>query len=220
MNTKHLAAGLTVLFVLLTVQRSNAQSVFSEDFTGTATTNSWYFFRGACLTASSANAGTSPSTSLPGCTSPSLKSAYYFGENQVGGTAGASGNAQTLPDAPIIVNGVSTPTGALRFTNGNGNATNANGQKYGSNEGGAIISATPFDTTGGVQITFKSVAYRGDSGGGVGDGADGISFFMMDGAVTPSIGSQGGSLAYTCSNPGNLPSYNSNGTVVTGSGAS
>jgi type IV pilus assembly protein PilY1 len=187
MNTKHLAATLTVLFVLLTVQRSNAQGVFSEDFTGTATANSWYFFRGACLTASSANAGTNPGTSLPGCTSPSLKSASYFGENQVGGTAGVSGNAQTLPD-PVN-------TGALRFTNG---------APYGHNEGGAIISATPFDTTNGVQITFKSVTYRGDSGGTVGDGADGISFFMVNGAVTPSIGSQGGSLAYTCSNPGNI----------------
>src|SRR5450631_2302527 len=195
MNTKHLAAGLTVLFVLLTVQRSNAQAVFSEDFTGATTTNSWYFFRGACLTASSANAGTSPGTSLPGCTSPSLKSAYYFAENQVGGTAGASGNAQTLPDAPTMVNGVSTPTGALRFTNG---------APFGFNEGGAIISATPFDTTGGVQITFKSVAYRGNSGGTVGDGADGISFFMMNAAVAPSIGSEGGSLAYSCSNPGNI----------------
>jgi type IV pilus assembly protein PilY1 len=211
MNTKHLAATLTVLFVLLTVQRSNAQAVFSEDFTGATTTNSWYFFRGACLTASSANAGTSPSKNLPGCTSSSLKSAYYFGENQVGGTAGVSGNAQTLPDAPTTTNGVTTQTGALRFTNG---------APFGFNEGGAIISATPFDTTNGVQITFKSVAYRGDSGGGVGDGADGISFFMMDGAVAPSIGSEGGSLAFTCSNPGNLPSYNSNGTVVTGSGAS
>ena len=211
MNTKHFAAALTVLFVLLTVQRSNAQAVFSEDFTGPLTTNSWYFFRGACLTASSANPGANPGTSLPGCTSPSLKTAYYFGENQVGGTAGVSGNAQTLPDAPTTTNGVTTQTGALRFTNG---------APFGFNEGGAIISAAPFDTTNGVQITFKSVTYRGNSGGSVGDGADGISFFMVNGTVAPSIGSEGGSLAYTCSNPGNLPAYNANGTVVTGSGAS
>jgi type IV pilus assembly protein PilY1 len=195
MNTKYLMAGSIIVLALLAARRSDAQTVFSEDFTGTTTTNSWYFFRGACLTASSANAGTSPSKSLPGCTSSSLKSAYYFGENQVGGTAGVSGNAQTLPDLPTVVNGVTTQTGALRFTNG---------YPYGNNEGGAIVSATPFGTSNGVQITFKSVTYRGDSGGGVGDGADGISFFMIDGSVAPSTGSEGGSLAYTCSNPGNI----------------
>ena len=32
----------------------------------------------------------------------------------------------------------------------------------------------------GVQITFKTVTYRGDSGGAGGDGADGISFYLMD----------------------------------------
>jgi type IV pilus assembly protein PilY1 len=192
MNIKYLMAGSIILFALLLARKSDAQTVVSEDFTGTTTTNNWYFFRGACLTASSANAGTSPGNVLPGCTSSSLKSAYYFGENQVGGTAGASGNAQTLPDLPTT-NG--TQTGALRFTNG---------APYGKNEGGAIISATPFGTSNGVQITFKSVTYRGDSGGGVGDGADGISFFMIDGSVAPSTGSQGGSLSYTCSNPGNI----------------
>jgi type IV pilus assembly protein PilY1 len=184
MNTKYLMAGLTVLLVILTAQRSNAQAVFSEDFTGAATTNPWYFFNGACLTASSAPVGGSPGP-LPGCLA--VKSAYYFGENLVGGANGVSGTAQTLPDP--------ANTGALRFTNG---------APYGHNEGGAIVSATPFDTTNGVQITFKSITYRGDSGGGVGDGADGISFFMMNGAVAPSIGSEGGSLAYTCSNPGNI----------------
>jgi type IV pilus assembly protein PilY1 len=199
MNTKHLAAGLTVLFALLTAQRSNAQAVFSEDFTGATTTNSWYYFRGACLTASSAPLGTSPGP-LPGCLA--VKSAYYFGENLVGGTAGVSGTAQTLPDLPVTVNGVTTQTGALRFTNG---------APYGHNEGGAIVSAAPFNASNGVQITFKSVTYRGDSGGGVGDGADGISFFLIDGSlvsqappVLPNIGSEGGSLAYTCSNPGNI----------------
>jgi type IV pilus assembly protein PilY1 len=195
MNTKYLMAGSIVVFALLAARRSDAQAIFSEDFTGTSTTNSWYFFRGACLTASTASGGTSPSNNLPGCTSSSLRSSYYFGENQVGGTAGVSGNAQTLPDLPITVNGVVTQTGALRFTNG---------YPYGHNEGGAIVSSAPFGTSNGVQITFKSVTYRGDSGGGVGDGADGISFFMINGSVAPSTGSEGGSLAYTCSNPGNL----------------
>src|SRR5882672_11071784 len=194
MNTKHLMAGLTLVFALLMAQRSNAQAVFSEDFTGAITNHPWYFFNGACLTASSATVGSSPGQ-VPGCLA--VKSAYYFGENLVGGANGASGTAQTLPDP--------ANTGALRFTNG---------YPYGHNEGGAIVSQTPFDATNGVQITFKSVTYRGDSGGGVGDGADGISFFMMDGAVAPSIGSQGGSLAYTCSNPGNIGGHpNINGVV-------
>jgi type IV pilus assembly protein PilY1 len=182
MNTKHLIAGLTILFVMLHSQRSDAQTVYSEDFTGATTNNSWYFINGACLTASSASVGASPGQ-LPGCLA--VKSAYYFGENLVGGKNGVSGSTQTLPDP--------ANSGALRFTNG---------YPYGNNEGGAIVSSTPFPTTNGVQVTFKSISYRGDSGNG--DGADGISFFLVDGSVAPSIGSQGGSLGYTCSNPGNI----------------
>jgi type IV pilus assembly protein PilY1 len=179
MNTKYLTAGLIFLFVMR-APTSHAQTTFKEDFTSAVTTNPWYFFNSACLTASSASIGASPGQ-LPGCLA--VKSTYYFGENLVGGTNGASGNTQTLPDP--------ANTGALRFTNG---------YPFGYNEGGAIVSAVPFDTSNGVQITFKSVTYRGDSGGGISDGADGISFFLIDGKTTPSIGSQGGSLAYTCSN--------------------
>jgi type IV pilus assembly protein PilY1 len=203
MSTKYLMAGSIIVFALLSARRSDAQATFSEDFTGTTTTNSWYFFRGACLTASTGNGGSSPSIHLPGCTSATLKSNYYNSENQVGGNLGVAGTAQTLPDLPVVVNGVSTGTGALRFTNANGTTNNGNGVDYGSNEGGAIISSTPFDATNGVQITFKTVTYRGDGGGG--DGADGISFFMINGSTVPTaVGSQGGSLAYTCSNPGNI----------------
>jgi type IV pilus assembly protein PilY1 len=219
MNTKYMMAGSIILFALLTAPRSNAQAVFSEDFNTTSTTNNWYFIRGACLTASSANGGTSPSTILPGCTSSSLKSNFYNGENQVGGALGVAGTAQTLPDVDTTVNGVTTHTGALRFTNANGTTNNSQGVDYGSNEGGAIISAVPFDATNGVQITFKTVTYRGDSGGTQGDGADGMSFFMVDGSVAPTIGSAGGSLGYSCSNAGNLPNYNSSGAVIVGSGA-
>ena len=182
MNTKILIAGLTILCVMLHSQRSEAQTTFAEDFTGATTNNPWYFFNGACLTASSASVGTPPGQ-LPGCLA--VKSAYYHGENLVGGQNGVSGSTQTLPDP--------ANSGALRFTNG---------YPYGNNEGGAIVSSVPFDATNGVQITFKSITYRGDSGNG--DGADGISFFLMDGSVAPSIGSQGGSLAFTCSNPGNI----------------
>jgi len=55
-----------------------AQAGISEDFTGASTTNSWYFFNGACLTAGSA-AGVEPiggsAGLMPGCTS--IKSSYY-----------------------------------------------------------------------------------------------------------------------------------------------
>lgn len=209
MNTKLLAAGSMILLMMLT-QRSGAQAVFSEDFTGTTTTNSWYFFNGACLTASSLNPGANPSQNLPGCTSAAVKSAYYPGENQVGGYNGAAGTAETLPDPQVIINGVLTNTGALRFTNANGSTNRASGIKYGNEEGGAIVSAVPFPAANGVQITFKSVTYRGDggsiastaAGGGAFDGADGMSFFLINGngSTAPSIGSTGGSLGYTCSN--------------------
>jgi type IV pilus assembly protein PilY1 len=205
MNTKHLMAGSMILFALLTARVSDAQATFSENFTGTATTNSWYFFRGACLTASAATLGTSPGP-LPGCLK--VPQFYNSGEPMVGGTNGASGTAQTVPN-PANAGAIDPPNqGALRFTNANGSNT-FNGNLVGGNEGGAIISVTPFDASNGVQITFKTVAYRGNSGsspvGGVSDGADGISFFMLNGANAPTaVGSQGGSLAYTCSNSGNL----------------
>jgi type IV pilus assembly protein PilY1 len=169
---------------------SLAQTTYSEDFTGAATVNSWYFYNGACLTAGSSSNTVSPGQ-IPSCIS--IKNSYYAaqqdGDLLVGGFNGVAGNAQTLPD-PV-------GNGALRFTNG---------APYGHGENGAIVSANGFNAGQGVQITFKTVTYRGDSGGQGGDGADGMSFYLIDGAVTPAsatwngIGSWGGSLGYTCSN--------------------
>jgi type IV pilus assembly protein PilY1 len=159
-----------------------AQSI-AEDFTGTTTTNSWYFFNGACLTAGTA-AAASPG-SPPGCTAidGNFKPLGYGGEVLVGGFAGVAGGAtQTLPDTPA-------GNGALRFTNGFPN---------GNNESGAIVSSVPFPTGQGVAVTFKTVTYRGDSGSPFQDGADGISFFLMDATVPPNIGAYGGSLGYSC----------------------
>src|SRR5205807_1927015 len=161
---------------------AHGQTLISEDFTGTTTSNPWFFFADACLTASSA-AGVQPSGSgngqLPGCVA--IQSTYN--ENLVGGQNGVAGSTQTLPDP----NG----QGALRFTNGN---------PGGYAQHGAIVSTTPFPTGAGVSLTFKTVTYRGDCGGAGGDGADGISFFLMDASQSPNIGSWGGSLGYTCSN--------------------
>ena len=173
-----------------------AQAAISEDFTGASTTNSWYFFNGACLTAGSAT-GVEPSGGsagrMPGCTS--IKSSYY-NENLVGGYNG------TFPD-PV-------GSGALRFTNG---------RPGGYQQNGAIVSTTPFPTGQGISVTFKTVTYLGDSGGAGGDGADGISFYLMDAShlntstITGTssgdgngIGAWGGSLGYACSNAN--PPYN------------
>jgi type IV pilus assembly protein PilY1 len=100
--------------------------------------------------------------------------------------------------------------GALRFTNGS---------PGGYAQNGAIVSTVPFSTGQGIAVTFKTVTYRGDSGGAGRDGADGISFYLMDASqlntstITGTasgdgngLGSWGGSLGYTCSNAN--PPYN------------
>ena len=176
----------------------------TENFTGTTTNNPWYYSGGACLTASTAaGTGTEFTTStvgtagtIPGCTAIQANSDAYNGEALVGGVSGTI--TSTTPDP--------AGSGALRFTNGCISGTCSSG---GHNQFGAIISSTPFSASSGVQVTFKTVTYRGDSGG-TGDGADGISFFLLNSQLTstsgvvttntPNIGQYGGSLAYTCSN--------------------
>ena len=183
MNSRSSIARLAALLVIAAPLVAPAQTPVSEDFTGTTTANPWYFFADACLTASAAAgvqpAGAGNNGQIPGCVA--IQSAYN--ENLVGGQNGVAGPTQTLPDP----NG----QGALRFTNGN---------PGGLAQHGAIVSTNPFPTGQGVSITFKTVTYRGDSGGAGGDGADGISFFLTDASQAPNIGSWGGSLGYTCSN--------------------
>ncbi len=174
----------------------HAQVAISEDFTDVVNNNPWYYFNGACLTASRL-AGIEPSMGIqgqiPGCVTIG---ASYYREPLVGGQNGVAGNAQTLPD-PV-------GKGALRFTNGS---------PGGFAQNGGILSTNPFPTGQGVSITFKTVTYRGNSGGAGRDGADGISFYLMDAAALDpttitgtsagdgnGLGSWGGSLGYTCSN--------------------
>jgi type IV pilus assembly protein PilY1 len=194
-----------------------SQNVISDDFTQAVSNNSWYFFNGACLTAGTGTSVASPGP-LPGCST--ILGNYYtnttieavtnsngtdwYDKVLVGGqngvapapagtcTQGADPKTQcgstvgTLPD-PV-------GSGALRFTNG---------APYGYYENGAIISSTPFNTGQGLQVTFKTVTYRGNGGGAGYDGADGIGFFLMDaskGNPANGIGSIGGSLGYSCSN--------------------
>ncbi len=199
MNARHLS--LVAASILLTLAWSPGRAqTYGEDFTGTTTSNNWYFFNGACLTA-----GTSTSTSSPGivpaCTN--VLSSYYTKQTNadptlVGGYLGYLGSTAA---SPLVADPVTTQSdgstvgnGALRFTNG---------YPYGHNESGAIISADTFSTGQGIEVTFKTVTYRGDSGGAGKDGADGISFFLMNGGNSPNLGSFGGSLGYTCSNSNN-----------------
>ncbi|MGH8170638.1 MAG: pilus assembly protein [Steroidobacteraceae bacterium] len=197
MLQKNLLLVSIVLFCgFAAVTAARADVLISEDFDTATTNNPWYFFQDACLTASSSAAGANPGTP-PGCTA----NTNYGGESLVGGYNGASGAAQTLPDP--------SGHGALRFTNGciSSGSGCANGGHF---QYGAIISANTYSTSGGLDITFKTLTYRGDSGGAANDGADGMSFFLMDASIATAaelaadpydaIGSVGGSLAYSCSN--------------------
>ncbi|HEX4376345.1 MAG TPA: PilC/PilY family type IV pilus protein [Steroidobacteraceae bacterium] len=201
MNQK-LLVSISACLVTLCSSLCHAQGVtlLKEDFTGATTQNQWYFYNGACLTASTASAAGNPGV-IPGCTT--IRNSYYK-ENLTGGVNGDTSGNQTLPDPG--------GQGALRFTNGS---------PGGFNQNGAIISAKPLTTVNGLNITFATISYRGNSSGNGGsgnnnnisdpgynlpisggDGADGMSFFLLDGTkFTPQgAGSYGGSLGYTCSN--------------------
>ena len=65
-------------------------------------------------------------------------------------------------------------------------------------------SGTPFPSGAGLQVIFKTVPISATRAAADGDGADGIGFFLMDGAFPPyDTGAFGGSLGYTCSNANN-----------------
>jgi type IV pilus assembly protein PilY1 len=198
--------------LVLYPQAASSQAAYSEDFTDVTTKNDWYFTGGACLTAGNVAGGGAQPGKIAGCSS--VLGSYYKlqkdGDPKL--TGGDQGTLGTAPDA--------AQAGALRFTNGS---------PYGHNEAGSIVSGfAPFPTSQGVSISFKTITYGGDSGGAGGDGADGISFFLMDGCVplagmaglpadacksgldygalaSPAqiykpLGAIGGSLGYSCSN--------------------
>jgi type IV pilus assembly protein PilY1 len=195
MKRNTFVALLVVVAALAVPLAAQAQTVVTEDFTKPTTTQGWWFFNGACLTAGTAS-GVEPSTGsngqIPGCITIQ---ASYYNQNLVGGMQ----LTNTTPDT--------SGQGALRFTNG---------YPGGYSENGGIITTQPFPSGQGVSITFKTVTYLGDSGGGGSDGADGMSFFLMDATqlntstITGTssgngngLGSWGGSLGYTCSNTNN-----------------
>jgi type IV pilus assembly protein PilY1 len=174
---------------------ASAQVIISDDFTQASDSNNWKTFNGACLTAGDGT-GT-----IPKC----YGLGYYAGQTLYGGYSG------TLPDT--------AGNGALRFTNGNNSGS---GFANGYNQAGSIISNFTFPTGAGLQVVFKTMTYRGNSGGNGGggtvdgkDGADGMSFFLMDGAnFTPyDTGAFGGSLGYSCSNSNNDGTKRGDGTT-------
>ncbi|HWM65072.1 MAG TPA: PilC/PilY family type IV pilus protein [Steroidobacteraceae bacterium] len=198
MKHKHFSARFAVIAGGCAVALSfgvAAQVSVQDDFTQANDTNSWKTFNGACLTAGDGTGSIPRCVGLP----------YYAGQTLYGGNSG------TLPDT--------AGSGALRFTNGNNNGSNnfANG----GNQAGSIISNFTFPTGAGLQVIFKTVTYRGNSGGNGGggtvdghNGADGISFFLMDGSLAPyDTGAFGGSLGYTCSNSNDDATVRLDGSV-------
>ena len=181
--------------------RAQTQNPFVEQFTGTTTDNAWYFYNGACLTAGTSATTANPGQ-IPGCLD--ILSSYYAQQADgdpalVGGDNGYLGSSNP-PASPGQQQPDNLGNGALRFTNG---------YPYGHDESGAILSASTFSTASGVQVTFKTVTYRGGTFLTPGvvtqnTGADGISFFLMNGATSlvayPGVGAYGGSLGYSCSN--------------------
>ena len=157
----------------------------SDNLTGTTSNYPWQALNGACLTAGSISS--SSSSNIPGCSGLSYYSSNNPGSVLVGGTSG------TLPDKPGY--------GALRLTNGDTKSNGSNGNA----QTGAVLSNFTIPAAQGVAVSFTTVTYGGNAygnGTGQASGADGISFFLMDGsyAATSGAGGDGGSLGYSCSN--------------------
>lgn len=187
MNKKLAVIALTMAFagVSPAIRAQSLANYVQENFTGGTTSNSWYFFQGACLTAGSATASASPgplisstptpSYQFPSCASLQASGGYYNGITLVGGNTGS------LPDTLAA-------GGALRFSNPT------------LQERGGILSNFSFPlAANGLQVTFTTETYEGgDTVGGT--GADGMSFFLQDASKPASLGATGGSLGYSCSN--------------------
>jgi len=141
-----------------------AQIVVEDTLTGASSSFQWRALNGACLTAGDGT-GT-----IPACVGLS----YYSGKTLVGGSNLTGANTGRLPDV--------VGKGALRLTNGDTQVGGGNGD----NQTGAVVSDFTFPTNQGLEVTFTTVTYGGDNYEG--HGADGISFYLMDGSRSPSVG--------------------------------
>ena len=181
---------IDILSTILLIGVAHAQLVVQDNFTGASTSYNWKAFNGACLTAGN-NTG-----SIPAC----VGLPYYKGQTLVGGVSGL------LPD-PV-------GQGALRFTNGYTQGAPSGDFDYGFYQSGGIISNFTFPSNEGLNVTFTTVTYRGDAGGPGHEGADGISFFLMNGAYKVyDTGAYGGSLGYSCSNVNDDQTVRPDGTI-------
>src|SRR3974377_2048076 len=156
MNRKSLSTVLSLLTALVATAApltATAQQSIYEDFAGATTNNSWWFFNGACLTASTlagaeptVTAGVGGGGQIPGCTH--IAPSCYTGS---GGEVLVPGInlSNTTPD-PVA-------QGALRFTNGS---------PYGYSENGGIIFSKPVATGQGGATPFQNgTSPRGPRGG-------------------------------------------------------
>jgi type IV pilus assembly protein PilY1 len=198
MTSKTLIAAVAIAIAFLAPRLGHAQATtFTSSFTGASDSTGWTALDGACLTAGN-NTG-----DIPACVGLA-----YYGASQVW-VGGATG---TLPDSATANNGAGN--GDLRLTNGctGSGCSNGGNFNYGYAQAGGIISPA-FNAGNGIQITFKTFTYEGNSGGNGqsgaangNDGADGLSFFILDATQSPpysgntqfDVGAFGGSLGYTC----------------------
>ncbi|MDR3481185.1 MAG: PilC/PilY family type IV pilus protein [Burkholderiaceae bacterium] len=158
---------------------SEAQVTVSDDFTQGANQSPWTVSGAACLTAA-ASPLPSGITKLATGAIPTCSTSGQLG-----------GYGDTVYPGGYMAAGRNDPggNGALRLTNAVGSVA------------GSIIYNSVFPSNAGISITFTAVSYDGNSyaGGGETNGADGLSFFLLDAGVSPTaIGQYGGSLGYSC----------------------
>ncbi|HTV85702.1 MAG TPA: PilC/PilY family type IV pilus protein [Dyella sp.] len=152
---------------------------------------------GIAMLPSPASAQTVIQDSFTG-TQPQLDWLAYGNACMTAGNGATNSLGGKIPACTNITD--TSGSGALRLTD----AIN--------NEAGAIVDQTPYSTASGLQITFTTYTYNGNSGGAAADGADGIGFYLLSsiyptgtpGGTNPyQLGAFGGSLAYSCSNVNN-----------------
>ncbi len=199
-NRTSVAVVASALFGMIAAGSAQAQVVIKDDLTSGHSLYNWKALNGACLTAgdntptphdstlpsdytpANDSSGNAVAIPIPACIDPKNGNlAYYKNKTLVGGDQGV------MPDV--------AGKGALRLTNGDWKQNNDNGDQ----QTGAIISNFTYPSNKGINLTWTTVTYGGD--GLSGHGADGMSFFLVDGAKNPSVaGASGGSLGYSCSN--------------------
>ncbi|MEG4085116.1 DUF4347 domain-containing protein, partial [Microcoleus sp. POL10_C6] len=118
----------------------------------------------------------------------SVSSLWIYGKTGSSANPGltASGTSTSLPNIGTDAPG----SGVLRLT------SNA------PNQAGFVIYNQPISSTAGVKATFDLFAYNAS----IGSGADGLSFFLIDGNASPTqAGASGSSLGYARNTANNQP---------------